>query len=499
MSSTRVQAGVPAGGQFSPQTHTEPDVALSSDNESSAVCSECGAATKRTSGLCRRCDPKAKKARDSRPARGASNTRGVERDRPTGPVLDREAGSLTVDQIGQCEFGFVPVYRSGAKLVGATRGCKNAVIIRPGTDPLCHQHGGATETSLGRTVAKATAEAGRGECFPLAAEHWDAVDQRLAAAQGRLLGMLDTDTSKLAQAFVAWRNQQGDTPSRFSTNNQLLVLIQHYENASRSGLSDDEAWDAAVAASAEPHQTKAGWARLGREPDDDAQGVAVVWWQPGSSAPKQAEGESDEDFEKRVEGQPGWRGRHGALIQFPLSATSGDDYEMVEDPLASARPTGFGDAPSAIGTMSGLASDMGIEVDLVDRQPASGAMGFWSASESKIVVWSGVGGGDERAVAHVLAHELGHARLGHSTDASNESRTAEKEVAAESFAALVCSHHGIDASEVSAFYIDHWRENAGVNMKAAGFGPVRSAVAAFDDYVTATTPSVASDDLGTPG
>lgn len=490
MAQPRVRPGVPAGGRFAEKEHPEADISLSDPDEASGgttagVCGECGTETKRRSGLCRRHDPQAKKNRDTRPARSSSATRGVEKDKPSTLVVDPSGGSLTEDQIGQCDFGFVPVYRSGAKLEGATRGCKNAVVL-PATT--CHQHGGATETSLGRTVAKATAEASRGECFPLAAEHWDAVDQRLSAAQGQLLQMMEADFSKMAEAFVAWRNQQGDTPSRFSINNQFLVLVQHFTDGRRSGLDTDSAWGHAVEKLSEPHMTKAAWDRLGREPLDDAESVAVVWWQPGTKKMvDRQDGESDDDYQKRLDEAPGWRGRHGAYAQYPLSATDGDDYEIVSDPLASARPSGYGDAPAAISTMQSLATDMGVTVNLVDDKPANGAMGYWSAAESKIVVWTGVGDGDDRAVAHVLAHELGHARLGHSTDAQKEDRTPEKEVAAESFAALVCAHHGIDASEASAFYIDNWRQASGINMKAAGTGPLRSAVEAFDDYVTATS------------
>jgi hypothetical protein len=486
-------SGSPAstGGQFAEGRHDEADVSLAADTLAAgeSACATCGKGTKRSSGLCRRCDPKAKTNRDAKPGRSASPVKGVEADKPSGPILDRTGDPLTAEEIFQCTYGFVPVYRSGARVESAVRECRNAVTEEGAA---CHQHGGACGTSLGRTVTKARAEAERGECFPLAAEHWEAADQRLAAAQGQLLGILGTDTSKLAAAFVAWRRQQGDTPSRFSVNNQFLVLVQHLVNE-REGdeVADWEAaWAAAAERSAEPHMTKAAWAKLGREPLPDADGVAVVWWQPGGGPAAKRDDESQEDYDKRLESEsPGWRGRHGAYVQFPLSATAGDHYEVVEEPLAVARPTGFGDPAKAMDAMTGLATDMGIKVELVGRRPANGALAYWNALDSKIVVWSGIGGGDQRAVAHATAHELGHARLGHSTDAGKETRSAEKEMAAESFAALVCAHHGIDASEISADYIEGWRTGSGINMEAAGLGPLRSAVEAFDEYVTATAPA----------
>jgi len=481
---SRVSAGVPKGGQFAGTGHAEAGIDLAAATTADHPCSECQQPTKRRSGKCRKCDPAARRSNDSTtgPGRPAARS-GVRTDRRTGPDLDTDQPSLTLDEIGTCAYGFVPVYRHGAVIDGSHRGCKNAVKL-PATH--CHKHGGSTETSLGRTVAKAQAEAGRGQCYPLAAEHWDGSDQRLEAAQGQLLRILDTDTSDMADALVRWRAQRGTTPDRFSVGNQLLVLVQHYGDAARAGADSDDAWSKAVELASEPHFTKSKWAELGRDINDDGEGVAVVWWQPGGApTPVREDGETDAELDERTKTGSGFRGRHGAHIQYPLSATNGDPYEVAPSPMDD-RPSGYGDPEPAIDAMQRLATDMGIKVKLTDAKPAGGAYGYWRASSSEIVVWSGVAGGDKRAVAHVLAHELGHARLGHSTDAAAETRTPEKEVAAESFAALVCAHHGIDASRNSAFYVDEWRKGAGIDMTAAGTGPLRSAVEAFDEYVTAT-------------
>jgi hypothetical protein len=439
--------------------------------------------------MCRRCDPAAKKTRDD--ASGATRgglTAGVTTARSDGPVLDRDAQSLEVAEIGQCDFGAVPVVRRGLIVEGQSRTCKNAIRIPAGGGgpTRCHKHGGDPAMSLGRTVAKATAEARRGECFPLAPEHWDQQEQRLEAAQGRLLQILDTDISALSAAFVRWRAHQHNTPSRFSINNQMLVLVQHLGTATDEGLEGQAAWDRAIELSSEPHLTKTKWDELGRELNDDATGVGVIWWQ-GSQAPdpERRDGESDEDYEKRRREEGGFRGRHGAHIQYPLSATNGADYEVPPSPLDN-RPVSYGDPAAALSTIVDHAAESGFDVELVDKQPANGAYGYWRASDRKIVVWSGAADGDPAAVAHIAAHELGHALLGHSTDEAKEDRRPDKEVAAESFAALVCAHHGIDASKNSAWYIDNWRQGAGIDMTAAGTGPLRSAVEAFDSYVTAT-------------
>ncbi len=467
----RAGAAGSVGGRFAPTSRSESDVAITDGTP----CSSCGTSTKRSSGLCRRCDPK--RTKPSGPVAG------VEHVTRSGPILDR---TVTVDigDIVQCDYGFVPVYRGGARVEGQVRGCRNAVRS-PATT--CHQHGGSTETSLGRTISKALAEAGRGECHPLAAEHWAQTDERLAAAQGRLLGLLETDTTAIAQLYVEWRRQDADGVARFSPSNQMLVLAQHWANALDETEDADEAdSDAAMALALkrlkEPHLNVNAWAKKGRAPIDGEPGVAVVWWKPGSK-PKQKADETDEEYELRCARSR--RGFHGAHLEFPLSSTDGDEYPLVEEPLAAARPTGFGDPDAAISQMERLAADMGIKVVYTDHQDR-GAIAYWLASESKINVWTGVGGGDARARAHSLAHELGHALLGHSTDAQAEERSAEKEVAAESFAALALAHHGIDSSEISAHYIEGWRRGAGIDMKSAGLGPLRSAVVAFDGYVTAT-------------
>lgn len=476
----RVQPGVPTGGQFAATSRSEASGGL--DFDAGAPCGTCGEMTKRRSGLCRRCDPaKAKKKTVASPVGGA----GV--SRPDGPTLDRSQPSLTKDEIGQCEYAFVPVYRSGTKVEGAARGCKNAVKLPAA---LCHQHGGATDTSLGRTVAKARAEAGRGECFPLAAEHWEQADNRLSAAEGQLLAMLGSDTDQLARLYVDFSRQQlSDGVARFSTNNQFLVLVQHAMSARKEGAEGDSVFARALEKTSEPHLTEANWAKLGRQPVEGAEPVAVVWWKPGGKQdPDREEGESDEDYAKRAaEESRFWKGRHGGVLQYPLSATEGDDYEIAENPLAIYKPAGFGDADAAIATMSELAEHMGIDVSFSEHKPEHG-YAYWRADTSQIVVWDQMAGGDRRAVAHALAHELGHARLGHSTDAGVEKETADKEAAAESFAYLVCAHHGIDTTDLSAWYVNDWRKGSGVNMAAGGISPLRSAAAAFDDYVAATTP-----------
>ena len=465
-SQPRVQAGVPTGGQWAPTRHAEADISL----DAGKPCRQCGALTKRSSGLCRRCDPARAEKRERNARRVA--------------YRDDTSQSVKADEVRQCAYQFVPMYRGGVD-TGGYRQCANAVVA-PAT--LCHRHGGAKETSLGRSYAKARAEAERGECVPLSSEWWEQTDARMEAAEGELLGILSTDYDRLAQALVAAREQaRRDSVARMSLGNQMLILTQHYSAAKRSGLSEQRAWEAAVGLVSEPHMTAAAWARHGRKPSDGANGVAAIWYKPYT--PKQDEedepdsdspGLAREDQPKKPDHRTRWA--IGAVIEYPLSATEGEDYAVPEDPIGTYKPSGYGDAEAALSQMERVATDMGIKVEYVERKPIEG-YAYWQASANKIVVWSGIADGDRMAVAHSLAHELGHARLGHGTEEAGDLSRPDKEAAAESFAALVCAHHGIGTSEMSALYISDWRKQQGVEAPRTS-AVFRSALQAYDDYVT---------------
>lgn len=482
----RRPAGVPVGGQFAAKTHPEPGFSLEADS-AGRPCATCGTPTKRGSGLCRRCDPASKANRSA--SAGATVGRAAARSESAGGTrggsglrYDRSAGSVPAEDIRPCAFEFVPAWRV-AGATGGFRRCANAVIA-PAT--YCHRHGGGTASSLGRSVAKATAEAQRGECWRLAAEHWESSEARLEAAEGDLAEMLSSDTSGMAEMMVALRRSNRESSiGRMSPTNQLLILAQHYKHASRGGADKSEAFDEALRRSSEPHMTASNWAKAGRAPLAGEVPVAAVWIAP-VRPPAKREDETDEDYKLRVEAARGWR--HGAVSEYRLSQTDGEPYETPPDPIGEFRPAGDGDPETAISTMTGLAADMGITVEMTDRRPSGGEYAHWSAAESKIVVWAGIAGGDQRSIAHSLAHELGHARLGHSTEDSSEVSRVEKETAAESFAALVCAHHGLDTSELSAHYITDWRASKRFDMRATPSKALRSAVEAYDEYVTATAP-----------
>lgn len=465
----RKGAGAANPGHFAATQRSEP-----SSVELASPCAQCGTATKRTSGLCRKCDP-------ARAARSAKKKDSQRHRSAAALKVDTTAGTIPKDEIGQCEFSAVPVYASGAPIEGRTRQCANAVRL-PAV--LCHRHGGSKETSLGRTVAKANAEADRGECFPLADEHWENANARLEEAKGVLLKALSGDFTQMARMAAAYQTQtRGTGTSRWSTTNQMLAMAQHAQHVFESDpeIDSDELWSQTMARMSEPHMTAKRWAEHGREINPDADGVAVIWMAPKRD-PKREPGETDEEYEERCRKAKPYFGGH---IEHRLSDTSGEPFDAPEHPL-DVRPAGYGDPEKAISQMERVASDNGIQIVYSDIQPA-GTYGYWRAADRQIAIWSGVAGGDRRAVAHTLAHELGHAMLGHSTTEEAEDHTADKEQAAEAFAIMATSHYGIDTTELGGFYIDSHRSGQRVDIETVeDFGPFRSALQAFGDFAVAT-------------
>lgn len=445
-------------------------------SDSGCPCVECGVSTKRTSGYCRRCDPARSNKKRPKPTT----------DKPE-VLVDRSADPIPVKDIRQCEYEFVPMYRTGGIVEGEFRQCRNAVRV-PAVR--CHCHGGDRATSLGRSVAKATAEAGRGECFPLSDKYWDQAASLAEEAYGLLAEMLENDTELFARLHVAARSGH----HRFSLNNQGLLAAQLIGRARRElvhELGKNPDIEAVFARTLElleqPIFTEAKWRELGREVNHNATPLSVVWYQPGGMFElKQRDGESDQEFTERCGGntQGYARSKVGAHTQFLLSDTTGEPYTQQAHPLQDPGLVKAGSTPPEHVTqhLVDIASDMGIQVDLVDHKPSHG-YAYWAPSENRIVVWKGVGGGNPAAVAHAMAHELGHAWLGHSTDAGIERETPDREAAAESFAYLVMAHNKVDTRDLSSWYITGWRKDAGVEMERGGGTAWKSACNAYSEYV----------------
>lgn len=433
------------------------------DADGKVPCGQCGAPTGRKSGLCRKHDPKHKTG-----GGGAAQAK-----KPTVPV-DLSAAPVPADEVAQCGFGFVPAAK------GETRRCRNAVRS---PETVCHRHGGDPGMSFaGKTYAKAMAEAERGELRPVDPGWWDGAEARYEALEGQVAAMLATDTSRLADMYARLSAHQSTSGvGRFSTNNQMLVLFQHLAAVEDDFDDPDAALDAAFARMAEPHMTAANWAKEGREPLPDASPVAVMHYKPAGWVNRDAD-DTDEDWEAKLRGAAGHR-RY--LAQFPLSSTAGDPYTAPPSPLAEPLPAAHGNPAAVVDDLVAYAESQGITVAFADTAP-HGAEGVYQASKAQITVWSGTGSGDPAARAHVLAHEIGHAVMGHGTDASAEDRRPDREAAAETFAYLVTARYGIHSAEMSAWYVNHWQPNAGVNMAAgSSAAALKSAIVAADDLFAA--------------
>jgi hypothetical protein len=453
------------------------DAALA-DPDLDVPCRDCGALTKRASGLCRRCDPAARSKDAGRPAKSQTNKPGVH----AGLQVDRSQAPIPADEIGQCSFQFVPGYRAGARVEGEFRGCKNAVRLPA---EFCHEHGGVTGSSLGRTVAKAQAEAGRGECFPVAAAHWETSDARLEAAYGQLTALMAEDTSRFAGLVAKWRAQQSkDGVGRFSSSNQALLMSQYWMDAKDLGLEGDEVFAHISAMMAEPHKTRAQWEEVGRLPVD--RGAIVVFYRPGGGGgprPEQEPGESADDFRARLDG---WAKKQRRVasghLQFPLSATSGDDYVAAVEPLGAVKVVpGHGDPAVTRGVTRSIAERFGASVEFRSGHVPGQPYGWFEPATNRIVVYDRPD--DPWGTNHTLNHEIGHMLLGHGSDQDRQKVRPDQEAAAETFAYLLSAHHGAESSERSAGYIRNWQDSHGVDMRAGGVAAMRSACEAFDRYL----------------
>lgn len=405
---------------------------------------------------------------------------------------------VPASEVAQCGYEFVAAGASGA----GYRQCKNAVRVRAGTgsaaSTMCHQHGGSPGDSFGgKTVAKARAEAERGELHMPPPEFWEGAEARYEVLQGQVAEMYRRDPERLA-ALVngAARMQAAQSREsgvgRFSVSNQLLVACAHYEAARREGMSPDDALEAAVARMGQPHMTAKRWAEHGRHPDGEP--VAVIHFQPASYLKREPD-ETEEEFAQRARRA---RGHSTVLLQYPLDATHGAPYGAAPDPMAqlnaSIRPRATDEEiEESINRLGTWCEERGYRVEWVGERPRPGGRevdGYWDPAASRIVLWKGAGGGSPAARLHLAGHEAGHAMMSHGLCASAQHTRPDAEQAAETFAYLVSDRCGVESGDASRVYIGTWQERAGVRGEAASLASVRSAVVAADQLFATFEPAV---------
>ena len=183
------------------------------------------------------------------------------------------------------------------------------------------------------------------------------------------------------------------------------------------------------------------WKQLGRTVNRGEKGIAIL--APMVFKNKEQNDESDEEQEKTTVG-------FKKIYVFDVSQTSGEpvpeyahdlDGEIEEEHLEAV--------------ISAVRSVTGLPVDAEDI--TGGAKGYYSYSEQRIVIQSGLSGA--QAVKTAI-HECAHALL-HDPDknmlTANTTRN-DKEVQAESVAYIVASRYGLDTSEYSFPYIASWSQ-----------------------------------------
>lgn len=114
-----------------------------------------------------------------------------------------------------------------------------------------------------------------------------------------------------------------------------------------------------------------------------------------------------------------------------------DDYQIFMEALENAAP-----------------------VPLELREVDGGAKGYFSPTEQKIVIQSGMGESQTvktavHEITHSLLHDSEHARM-EGVDATEKKDRNTKEVEAEAVAYTVCRHFGIDTSDYSFAYVAGW-------------------------------------------
>lgn len=109
---------------------------------------------------------------------------------------------------------------------------------------------------------------------------------------------------------------------------------------------------------------------------------------------------------------------------------------------------------------------------------SSGAKGYFSLTENKIVINEGM---QQVQILKTAIHEIAHQRL-HSGDdpgLEKDKTRSSKEVEAESVAYTVCQHYGIDTSDYSFAYIAGWSQGKEISELKGSLDTIRKTASEF--------------------
>ena len=147
---------------------------------------------------------------------------------------------------------------------------------------------------------------------------------------------------------------------------------------------------------------------------------------------------------------------------FDVSQTSGEELPTYRVDELKGTVKDFEHIERAIHDIS--------PVPIFTEDITSGAKGYFSDSEKKIVVKSGM---DEAQTLKTEIHELAHSLLHSSEGTAKDSDRRTKEVQADSVAYVVCEHYGIDSSSYSFPYIAGWSSDKSVPELKASLETIR--------------------------
>jgi len=238
---------------------------------------------------------------------------------------------------------------------------------------------------------------------------------------------------------------------RYSVNNQLLIMMQKP--------------DATMC------QSFTGWKDMNRAVKRGEKGIRIL-----APAPYKMEKEQDklDSFGSKVldkDGEPVKEtievtvNAFKPVSTFDISQTEGEPIPTLGVDELIGGVAGYETLLDAIKEV--------VPVPITFENIESGAKGFYSLEENRIVVQEGM---SEAQTVKTLLHEASHQAL-HSREAMEHSADkksqGQKEVEAESIAYVVCQHYGIDTSDYSFAYVATWSADKEVPELKASLDTIR--------------------------
>ncbi len=268
---------------------------------------------------------------------------------------------------------------------------------------------------------------------------------------------------------------------RYSVNNQILIMMQKPE--------------------ATMCQSFSGWKEMNRIVKRGEKGIRILAPSPYKM---QKEQDKKDSFGKPVldtDGEPVKETVEVTVNAFKPVSTF-DVSQTEGDPIPTVGVNELVGSVNGYETLLAAIKDA-VPVPISFEQIESGAKGYFSLDENKIVVQEGM---SEAQTVKTLLHEASHQSL-HSREAfdkNKENKTKnQKETEAESVAYVVCQHYGIDTSDYSFAYVATWSADKDVPELKASLDTIRRAasdlIVKIDEKIQTLTEVKAVDEFSKIG